>query len=68
MTPLHHLKCGFKGNEIVPLIKSQLFEPYNMPRQKLPKVLWQTGLMIFLGYYLRIKSNQSQEIKSYFTI
>ena len=44
-----------KGSEIVPLIKSKLFEPYNMPRQKLPKVLWQTGTYDFFRILFKNK-------------
>jgi len=29
--------------EIVPLLQNDFKEPYNMPRQKLPKTYWQTG-------------------------
>jgi N-acylneuraminate cytidylyltransferase len=31
------------GGEMVPLLESDLDEPYNMPRQKLPPTYWQTG-------------------------
>jgi|TARA_Y100000389_G_C17364546_1_gene465540 N-acylneuraminate cytidylyltransferase len=36
-----------KGNYIYPLLKSKLKEHYNMPRQKLPKIYWQTGTYDF---------------------
>lgn len=31
------------GDSIVPILKEALFEPYNIPRQKLPEVYFQTG-------------------------
>ncbi len=31
------------GGYLEPLLRSELPEPYNMPRQRLPGVLWQTG-------------------------
>jgi N-acylneuraminate cytidylyltransferase len=32
-----------KDGYMEPLLQSELLEPYNMPRQRLPTVLWQTG-------------------------
>jgi YrbI family 3-deoxy-D-manno-octulosonate 8-phosphate phosphatase len=34
---------GEKDGYIEPLLQSEFLEPYNMPRQRLPTVLWQTG-------------------------
>lgn len=31
------------GGSLVPLVPTDLHEPYNMPRQALPRVYWQTG-------------------------
>ena len=32
-----------ENDKLVPLLQSEFREPYNMPRQKLPKTYWQTG-------------------------
>ena len=37
-----------KNNIISPLLNSKIKEPYNSPRQKLPKIYWQTGNFEFL--------------------
>jgi N-acylneuraminate cytidylyltransferase len=34
---------GEEDGYIEPLLQSEFLEPYNMPRQRLPTVLWQTG-------------------------
>lgn len=34
---------GVKDGSLEPLMKGEFDEPYNMPRQKLPVVYWQTG-------------------------
>ena len=41
-TPYKMWRAGTDGR-LQPLLSSELPEPYNMPRQKLPPVLWQTG-------------------------
>jgi CMP-N-acetylneuraminic acid synthetase len=35
---------------MIPLLKSKFMEPYNMPRQKLPKTYWQTGQIEVIRY------------------
>ena len=37
-----------KNNIISPLLNSKIKEPYNSPRQELPKIYWQTGNLNFL--------------------
>ncbi len=32
-----------EDNRLLPLLETDLFEPYNMPRQELPRAYWQTG-------------------------
>ncbi len=32
-----------ENGQMIPLLQSNLFEHYNMPRQKLPETYWQTG-------------------------
>ena len=41
-TPYKMWRPGPDGG-IVPLLQTEFSEPYNMPRQKLPKAYWQTG-------------------------
>jgi N-acylneuraminate cytidylyltransferase len=38
------------GQFLEPLLKSEFQEPYNMPRQRLPKVYWQTGHIDAINY------------------
>ncbi|MFA5779076.1 MAG: acylneuraminate cytidylyltransferase family protein [Elusimicrobiota bacterium] len=39
-----------KRGRMVPLLKSNFHEQYNMPRQKLPKTYWQTGQIEVIRY------------------
>ena len=39
-----------KKGEIIPLLKSNFPEHYNMPRQKLPQTYWQTGQIEIIRY------------------
>lgn len=39
-----------KNRVMQPLLASELPEPYNMPRQKLPKTYWQTGHLEVIRY------------------
>ena len=47
-----------KNNIISPLLNSKIKEPYNSPRQELPKIYWQTGNFEFfrINYKEKIKS------------
>lgn len=38
------------NGRMIPLLKTSLVEPYNMPRQKLPKTYWQTGQIEVIRY------------------
>ncbi len=56
-----------KRNYVFPLLKSKLKEHYNMPRQKLPKVYWQTGTFDFfkINFEKKIKSTSGNKIIFY---
>lgn len=56
-----------KGNKIKPFFNSGLFEQYNIPRQKLPKVFFQAGNFEFfkINYKSNIKSVSGKNIFGY---
>lgn len=56
-----------KKTYVFPLLKSKLKEHYNMPRQKLPKVYWQTGTYDFfkINFKKKIKSITGNKILFY---
>ena len=56
-----------KKNYVFPLLKSKLKEHYNMPRQKLPKIYWQTGTYDFfkINFKKKIKSMTGNKIIFY---
>ena len=58
-----------KNNYLNPLLKiKSVKEPYNMPRQKLPKIYVQTGYMDIIRYntIIKYKSLTGKKILSYF--
>jgi CMP-N,N'-diacetyllegionaminic acid synthase len=57
------LKKGF----IEPLLKTNLYEQYNIPRQKLPEVYWQCGNFEYfrIGYKSKINSVSGDKIMGY---
>ncbi len=67
VSPVTPYKMWIKNKKkdfISPLIKSRSKELYNMPRQKLPKVYWQTGTYDFfkINYRKKIKSITGNKI------
>jgi N-acylneuraminate cytidylyltransferase len=58
-----NLKKGF----IKPLLKTKLYEQYNIPRQKLPKVYWQCGNFEYfrIEYKSKINSVSGNKIMGY---
>ena len=42
---------------LIPLLGDEFSEPYNMPRQKLPKTYWQTGHLDVIRYETIIEKN-----------
>jgi len=44
-----------EDNIMQPLIQSEFYEPYNMPRQELPKTYWQTGHVEAIRYHTLIE-------------
>lgn len=56
-----------EGNEIKPIIKTNLYEHYNIPRQKLPKTFFQTGNFEFfkINFKSNIKSVSGKKIYGY---
>ena len=55
------------GNTITPIIKSGLYEHYNIPRQKLPKTYFQAGNFEYfkVSYKSEIKSVSGKKIYGY---
>lgn len=55
------------GNTITPIIKSELYEHYNIPRQKLPKTYFQAGNFEYfkVSYKSEIKSVSGKKIYGY---
>ena len=55
------------GNTITPIIKSELYEHYNIPRQKLPKTYFQAGNFEYfkVNYKSEIKSVSGKKIYGY---
>jgi CMP-N,N'-diacetyllegionaminic acid synthase len=56
-----------EGGEIKPLLKTKLYEQYNLPRQKLPKIYWQCGNFEYfrINYKSNIKSVSGNKIMGY---
>lgn len=67
-SPISPYKMWRKENHSLnPIIKTQLKEPYNMPRQKLPIIFWQTGNFEFfrINYNNKINSISGKKIMGY---
>ena len=67
-SPISPYKMWRKENHSLnPIIKTQLKEPYNMPRQKLPIIFWQTGNFEFfrINYNNKIDSISGKKIMGY---
>ena len=67
-SPISPYKMWRKENHSLnPIIKTQLKEPYNMPRQKLPIIFWQTGNFEFfkINYNNKINSISGKKIMGF---
>jgi N-acylneuraminate cytidylyltransferase len=42
---------------LIPIIKSEIYEPYNIPRQELPQTFWQTGHVDVIRYETIVKKH-----------
>ncbi|MBD1166876.1 acylneuraminate cytidylyltransferase family protein [Pelagibacterales bacterium SAG-MED09] len=57
----------FKNGIIKPILKTNFFEQYNLPRQKLPQIYWQCGNFEYfrIKYKSKIKSVSGNKIMGY---